>query len=388
MSDEQASAQRLKLVEAANRGLSQAWARAFLRKPSLDPNCLVAKAERREAMRLGPGDWREGLDILTRDLRDLAALNPLGRSMAHGQLVSILRQRMRAQRLWQRRPEILAQPIDRPLIILGQMRSGTTLMHRLLACDPRFAFTRLHETLYPLARSRVPGRLQAGLVAALLDALNPNLKAAHPTAVDAAEEEFGLHAFSLHGAMFEAQWNVPSFARWSEERDLTPVYREFRQVLQTLRWRRGDPPAAVQLLKAPQFMQDLPSLLDAFPGARIVFLRRDLIEVMASTASLVWNQRRIQSDEADAAAIGAEWRRKIILREERAQAPLSRLPPSHLMAVDFGRLTQDWEREIGRVYRWLGLVLGPGVREKMRRVAAGSGHRGHLYAPEQFGLDC
>jgi hypothetical protein len=108
---------------------------------------------------------------------------------------------------------------------------------------------------------------------------------------------------------------------------------------------------------------------------------------MASTASLVWNQRRIQSDDADPLAIGAEWRRKTILREERAETALSRRPPSNLVTVDFQHLTRDWERQIGRVYEELGFVLDGRVREKMSRVAGVSSHRGHRYLPEQFGLD-
>jgi hypothetical protein len=376
----------LKWVNAANRGLARAWASGLLAEPTLDAAVLIDKAERLEGGALERDHSQEALRVLTDDLHDVAALNPLGRAMAHGQLVNILRQRIRAGRLWRRRPAILANTIERPVIILGQMRSGTTLTHRLLACDPRFSFTRLHETLDPSAASRLIGAWRAQMVGGVLHRLNPRLKAAHPTSAGAAEEEFGLHAFSLHGAMFEAQWHVPNYARWSEARDLAPVYREFRQLLQTLRWRRRDRVDTIQLLKAPQFMQDLPALLRQFPDARIVLLVRDPAEVMASSASLVWNQQRIQSDAADPRRIGAEWRRKTLLREERARRALEPVCKNRLLTVEFNRLRADWRREIDRVYDYLGLAPTSSTLKRMERVASAPGHREHRYSAADFGL--
>ena len=377
---------RLRIVHLANTGLDRAWSRRVLSEPPIDAPSLIAKAERLEHGAIEPGDWAPALEVLTADLGQSAALNPLGRSMAHGQLVEVLRQRIRASRLWRRKPEILARPIERPVVILGQMRSGTTLMHRLLACDPRFSFTRLHETLWPLARDSGVAVVKAGLLRAWLGLCNPALRSAHPTAALAPEEEFGLHAFSIHGAMFEAQWYVPNFARWSESRDLTAVYREFRQLLQTLRWRRGDRSGAVQLLKAPQFMQDLEALLGEFPDARIVLLSRDPLDVVASSASLVWHQQRIQSDSTDRHRIGREWLRKTKLRSARAAAALERVSSERLVSVAFDDLSTDWMREVRRIYDRFGMDLQPTVLARMAGVAGASAHRDHAYSAAQFGL--
>lgn len=378
---------RLPVVDLANRALESAWTRDRRNGPPLDPQSLIAKAERCEKSALEPGHWQEALAVLADDLQQLAALNPLGHAMAHGQLVGILRQRIRAARLWHYQPSILASPIRSPVIILGQMRSGTTLTQRLLACDPLFSFTRLHETSWPLVRNQMVARGLALLVQTGLHFANPQLRSVHPTAPTAPEEEFGLHALSLHGAMFEAQWNVPNFARWSEQRDLKPVYREFHQLLQTLRWRRRDRPDAIQLLKAPQFMQDLDAVLDEFPDARILYLAREPFEVMASSASLVWNQQRIQSNKADPHRIGLEWRRKTLLREERRRSALARLPESRVLRIGFSDLSADWAREIERVYDHLDLPLKPSVFARMQKVTRSDVHRGHRYSPGQFGLD-
>jgi hypothetical protein len=379
--------QDLPLVEILNRALRRAWSSGLSPEPSLDAGELAEAAMRRERGELESGCWEDALDRLTGDLQGSAALNPLGRTIAHGLLVRMLGQRIRAARLWRSRPKIFDRPIDAPVIVLGHMRSGTTQLHRLLACDPRFAFTRMHETLQPLPAGRLQGMAFAAAVRGLLDLCNPELRKIHPSSALAPEEEFGLHGFSLHGAMFEAQWNVPAFARWCEGRDLRPVYREFRRLVQTLCWRRGEPPERMVLLKAPQFMQDLDAVLEAFPGARILWMKRDMESVVASSASLVWNQQRVQSDRADPLRIGREWRRKTSLRQEKAQLALAQQrPATAALPVDYSKMNADWRGQVRRIYDFLGMTLPDAVEARMARIASSSDHAGHRYSAEHFGL--
>ena len=92
---------------------------------------------------------------------------------------------------------------------------------------------------------------------------------------------------------------MPSFAQYWEGADKTPLYRQFADLARTAAWFRGDPVGRPYILKAPQFLQDLPTLARTFPDARFIRLERDPARVVASSASLVWNQMRIQSDRAD-----------------------------------------------------------------------------------------
>jgi hypothetical protein len=378
-------AQQLPLPHVIGRALCTAWSSGLLPEPALNAETLIGLASAREGTRPDPGSWRDALDVLVEDLRDSAALNPLGRTIAHGQIVKIVRQRIRAAHLWAREPQILDVPVAAPVVILGHMRSGTTRLQRLLACDARFAFTRLHETLNPLGGG-VGALASAAAVRTLLQASNPQVGPIHPTSPRAAEEEFGLHAFAVHGAMFEAQWHVPRFARWCEQRDCAEVYAEFRRLVQTLRWRRRDAPSRIQLLKAPQFMQDLEALLDAFPGARLLWIERDLGQVVASSASLVWHQQRIQSDRADPLRAGREWLRKTELRQGAAAEAVRRKSAVPLLRIRYGAMNADWRTELSRIYDFLGLPLSDALAARMQAVAASRAHHGHHYTREQFGL--
>lgn len=374
-------------VARANRALSAVWRSGLLPRPILDASHFEKVALRGAPIRALGADtgWREALQRLVEALRHEAELNPLGLAMSHGQVVMALRARMRAVRLWRRHPEILERPIVAPIIVLGQMRSGTTRLQRLLACDGRLAHTRMHESMTPVPqRGR---RLRARVGLAMLRRLNPEIARIHPTAPSDPEEEFGLFSFSFGSAQFEAQWRVPSFSRWWEAADRGVMYAEFKSLLQTVGWARGEATDRPWILKAPQFLQDLPAVLGAFPDARLLCLERDLTQVVPSSASLVWNQMRIQSDDIDPHWVGREWLRKTRQREEMTQNTVAARPSLPRLHVGFEAMNRDWQAEMARIYDFLGLELTPELANRMTAYVAGArAHHGHRYGLADFGL--
>lgn len=376
----------------ASRALDSAWRRGVLPRPVMDADAFEAAALRgADPATLGPDTgWRTPFRLLAEALRDEADLNPLGRALAHGQIVQLLRARMRAVALWARHAEILETPIAPPIVILGPMRSGTTRLQRLLACDRRFAHTRTFESLHPIPfRSRGPDRraLLTRIALAVVERLNPAVAAIHPTRPYDPEEEFGLLSTSFGPPQFEVQWRVPSFTRWWETSDKECLYKEMRKLLQTISWHRGASPDRPWILKVPQYMEDLPALLAAFPGARLLCLDRDLAQVVASSASLVWHQMRIQSDNVDPAWIGEEWLRKTLRRNRIAAETRAARPDVPQLDLDYSAMDRDWRGEIRRVYDFLGLALTPEVERRMAAyLDRARAHRGHRYSLGQFGL--
>ena len=373
--------------------LGTAWGKGWLPCPDLDPERLIAAACRPAP----PGDleagcWRERLNVLTEALESEASLNRLGRTIAYGQLVMALRNRLLGQDLWRRNPEIADYPIESPLLVIGQMRSGTTRVQRLLACDPRFTFTRFFESWAPFPASRCltfddrPLRAWAGLRCAHL--LNPEFRYIHPTGVREADEEIGLQNMSIFGSAFEAQWRVPSFAAHIEAADGRPIYAEFKRQLQTIGWLRRSQRPRPWVLKLPQFAQDAEALLATFPDARIIVVERDQADVVASSASLVRNQMLVQSDQVDAEWIGREWVRKTQLRKARLIGALSASTMPRAV-VRFDAFGADWLGEMTRVYDMLGVPLAPHVQRRMIAFLAAPKHRAlanHRYGLAEFGL--
>lgn len=383
---------RLRIIDAA---LDRAWQRGWATRPTLDPDELIRKATRKTDLPMahdGQG-WRERLALLGGDLESVADLTPLGRTIAHGQLVAALCNRIRFQALWQKHPEIAQQPIAAPIIVIGQMRSGTTRMQRLLACDPRLTFTRFFESWNPLPRNAArmwfdDRKLRGRLALLSVRMLDPAFDTIHPTRWNAADEEIGLQSVSIFGSAFEAQWRVPAYTAAVEADDGIEAYAEFRQLLQTVAWLRRDDGTRPWILKVPQFSQDLAAVLHTFPDARVVCLSRDPQQVIASSASLVRNQMAIQSASVDPEWIGREWTRKVALREGRTASARagSAVPQVDVAYDDVGC---DWQGEMARVYRMLGMPLPASVLARMRDYA-GKSHSGsrarHHYRAADFGL--
>ena len=365
---------RAALVDRLNELLESAWNKGWLSRPPLDPEALMAKAAApvkaggetggRDAEDVA--DFRIRLERLTGALVSEADLNPLGQAIAHGQLVRVIRQRLRLGRWWTRYPALAATPIAPPILVVGQMRAGTTRVHRLLAADPAHTATRFCDSWNPVPQKRLDLRaLKCGL--ALLGArrIDPWIDTIHPFGARRADEELGWLASALDHCAYEAQWRIPGYTAFSEARDPAPIYREFARILATdaARHRNAGVP---RVMKVPQFAEDLCSVLEQFPGARVVVARREPADIAASAASLVANQMTIQCDNVDLGWIEQEWRRKIALREERLEQGLARFT-GPVARVDFAALEADWEGEMRAVYAALGLDLGPAALAAMRR---------------------
>lgn len=372
------------------------WSQAILPDPDLMEETLFAMA--RDQTRLhdfGDTDFLSALRALLPAMREEAHLNPLGRVIGHGSLLKVLKERAWATRLFKEHPEIDARPLAPPVIIVGPMRSGTTRIQRLLAQDRRFAHLKLWEAMCPAPwprsrRGRSDPRaayVKRGL--GFLNWINPQIAASHPTGAHEPDEELGLLEASFWGAQIEAQRRIPSYARWAETADARPAYAYMARLLKLIGWWRGEDPGKPWLLKTPEHMQNLDVLLDTFPGARIIFTHREPTRVVASSASLAWNQMVVQTDALDPHWVGAEWLHKTAWRIDRVEEVRA---TSTFPAIDitFDELDQDWRAAVRRIYSFLGMALpgdvGDAMHAYMQREAKTGRHREHRYILEDFGL--
>ena len=119
--------------------------------PTLDPDELIAQARAETGLReFDEPDVVAPLRVLTRALREEARLTPGGQYFWSGRLHGILVARLRGRDWVRRHPEILDEQLPPPVVILGPARTGTTLLHRLLAADPRFYSAAWWECRFPV----------------------------------------------------------------------------------------------------------------------------------------------------------------------------------------------------------------------------------------------
>ena len=342
--------------------------------------------------------FHEPFEVLLKAVNEEARLNAAGDFSAMLYFNQVLMHRLLSEWWFKRHPEILDRSLKRPVVIVGPMRSGTTRLHRLLASDRRFSHMRSFETISPVPRQDfeevLAGRKKdfrpvlAKRVMRVARLANPRTLSIHPTGPYEPEEELGLLVASLYGMKHEAQWHVPSYARWCEAADATPAYRYMADQLRLIGWSQQESSLRPWILKTPQHMLDLPALLRVFPDARLIFTHRDPQQVVGSAASLAWNQTIIYSDHADADAIGKEWLRKSHLQVERMMAARESIPAERMIDVQYDDVDRDWRGTMKRVYEFLDLDMEPAVpaMEGYLERAKDLKRHPHRYSLEMFGL--
>lgn len=382
------------LTEAARAAIAGAEARAA--SITLTPDALIAAAKERTGL-AAFGDWplEAPLTALCQSLNEEMDLHALGRTYAFEQLAGALATRLRMVDLWKRRPEILEQRIERPIIIIGLPRSGTTILHRLLARDPEARISPFWEQVAPLplgdpdvAPPEPDPRI--ALIQGSLDTLHtmaPEMARMHEIRVDEPDEDITLLMPAFASLQFEWSYVVPGYSKFYQQADHMAGYAYFKQVLQTMQHLRG---AGRWVLKAPQHLEQLGPLMNAFPDATFVQTHRDPVPAIISLASLTTYGQRRYFAHPDPHAVGANIA-DIVERLLRRGVEDRREADARFVDIQFPDLVADPIGCVRRIY-----AAGDGAAPSAQAEAAMSAwiadnrqekHGKHDYAPEDFALD-
>lgn len=378
------------------RALNAVWGalqRRGLARSALTRESLVRSARRRTGLEDLGADFeapvtRESLARLLAALEDEARLHPFGRMVIRGTLVELLATRLRLEALVQRHPEIEAAPVEAPVFIAGLARTGTTLLHRLLGCEPRLRPLLSWEGLSPappLGGRRDRRMARARTAERSLRYLAPEFFAIHPVEAEGYEEDVLLQDGSFMSPTVDATLPVPRYSAWLHGVDQRPMYRYFRRLVQLLLWQRP----GIYLGKTPHHLENLPALLEVFPGARVIVTHRDPAKVVPSFCSMMAHGRRLFSQEVDLLDVGRQLRAKQWKGVTDAMEARRRLPEAAFVDVHYADLMADPLKEVRRIYDFLGWQLEPAVSRAMQAYCSRNpkDKRGrHAYTPEAFGL--
>ena len=249
---------------------------------------LIETAKRRCGLDdFGEGDFFEALSRLLESCHDEARLNLTGRIALRVDALETLCARLQMERDRQLYPNIARQEIREPLFIVGLPRSGTTVLHRLLAADPEHRSPLMWEVRSPSPPTLVDEkrRIQrATRSCKFFNWLVPTFRYVHAVGAEVPQECVSLMTPTFLSDQFDAMYYVPSYRTWFFRQDLRPAYEYHRRFLQHLQFRRG---AGRWILKAPTLMFALPALLSVYPGALFVQTHRTPVDAMASVSSQI-----------------------------------------------------------------------------------------------------
>ncbi|MGB2810291.1 MAG: sulfotransferase, partial [Mycobacterium sp.] len=241
----------------------------------LDPDRLIEQAcELAGSDDFSDADgWRENLSRLVDDLVSEADLSPIGVEVAAADVIMPLRNRLQITHWRKHNPEIAHERIQRPIVIIGQPRTGTTILYDLLAQDPELRAPLTWEVDHPFPVPQPatydtdPRIAETQAQLEMSEQLIPGFMKFHPMDALVGQECVRIFAGTFCSMIFTVQYRLPNYQRWlMHHADHSPTYRYHRKFLQHLQ--SGVP--GQWLLKTPAHLWQLTDLLAEYPDALLV----------------------------------------------------------------------------------------------------------------------
>lgn len=336
------------------------------------------------------------IDALIPSLNKQAKLSPEGDYGAQHMIVSGLVNRLRHVQLLKDNPDILKEKVNVTAVLTGLPRTGSTMLHRMLAAAPNLTGVKWYETqnYVPLdgeKRGNPTPRLEAakGVLAYMLEKI-PELMSIHPMDIEQPDEEVIILGQLFSSSMIESTYFVPDYAAWLSGQDPRPAYDDLIQILQSLQWQDPSRKGKSWVLKTPGHLMGLQTVLDVFPKAKIVMTHRDPVSTIPSYCSMEASLYKMGSDEISNAEIGTYWMARLKDWLDNFMQVRARADASRFIDVNYKDLLSSAAQEGGRVLAAAGIPMSPAIKDGMEEwiEANRREHRAaHKYSLEDFGLD-
>jgi len=339
---------------------------------------INADSAMRMAERLtGLGDWgddgiRDRIADTIAGIReiDLSTTGRFGvRYVLHWQLTN----KLRVVDAIKRHPELLEIPIEKPLVITGFFRTGTTFLHAVLAADPNNRVGRAWELTYPVGRRHDPlgdaawRQMKARVTLGLNHAFIPDQEVAHHVTPSSFEECLFLLQNEFASVTVFAAWGTWAYAWKMLDWDMTSPYRSHKRQLQILTSQRA---ARRWSLKCPWHLWNLDALLEVYPDARIIQTHRDLSKAIGSQASLSARMVAKMQRSMSMREVGDFWLHYSRAGLERGLSARARLPRAQIYDLRLDDLLAHPIDVLEDIYRHFDIEYDAGLtRRFLGRIA-------------------
>lgn len=299
------------------------------------------------------------------------------------------------------------QKVNHPVFVLGNYRSGTTFLHRLLALDTR-SFTAMAGWEIFLAPSIIQRKFMRAFVAAdralgghLLTAFDrfwqKNVQknvTFHQLGVTEPEEDEGILAHIWSGII---PWNlfpimedgVPEYATFDtslSEREKKRVMTFYRRCVQRHLYAHGG--RKRYLSKSPSFSGKVDALYKTFPDAKIIYLIRNPLEMVPSAISMWAFKWNVTCSPLDNYPYEDELLEMIKYWYQHPLERLAEAPEDSYLIVRFEELIADPERVVRHVYDHFGFKMSRRFEKRLLRQTQRAKKRSSQgkYSLEEMGL--
>ncbi|APE14491.1 sulfotransferase family protein [Mycolicibacterium pallens] len=296
-------------------------------------------------------------------------LRQLIRSSLRARVIRKVRNRLSLTDLLKRYPEIEAIPIERPLIVVGMPRSGTTHLVNLIAEDPRRRALPYWEAEDPIpALGQGPDvfgvdprytRVKAEHEA--LMATTPYVAAMHDRFPEAIEEEVELLDLDMAGYVLEWHARVPGWRDYYLGLDHVRHYAYLKKILQALTFLRGP---RTWVLKSPQHAEQLGPLMATFPDATVAFTHRDPVAVIQSAITMMAYSDRLRRTSIDPDWLVDYWSDRIRRLLTACVRDRDLVAPERSVDIGFHHLNGNEMPVLSDYYQRAGIDIPPKVAKR------------------------
>ena len=341
----------------------------------------------------GNDSFREGLEVYCESLDAEAQLNDIGTLAVPSVIVAALANRLRVLDWVRNHPDVTSERIDAPVVVIGMFRAGTTFLSYLLDQDRRNRALLRWESSDSAPPSspadhrggpRVDAAREQG---AMLDDLNPRMRAVHHEEADGPTECVAVMSQDFKSLSWEAITNVGSYGEWLMQTDHQSAYEYHRVVLQVL---QSGGVRGLWTLKSPHHALALDALTAVYPDARLVLLHRDPVVLCASVCSLIRTLTATFSDADHQGYIAKKWPAMLEESIRRIDTFRATNPQHPIVDVRYADLVSDPLATVTSLYDTLGENLDEDAAAAMTAYvdANPKGKFGaHGYDLTEFGLD-
>ena len=367
----------------------------YARKPFIAEQLMEKAVHATGLSDFGDPAFREGLDLLCKSYSQDSHVTGLGQMAGRGVIVASLSNRLRLVDWYKTHPEVSHEVIEKPWVITGLVRSGTTLSSNLLDLDPKVR-TPLHwETDFPVPPSMLatehadPRIAESEKKLAMLYKLSPPMKAIRAMEATRPEECLLIMQMDFKSYMFGSITSLATeYIEWYLHADKHSTYRLHKQLLQI--W-QSTVPTETWGLKAPNHMHGIVPLMATYPDARLIWNHRDPLVCIPSVTNLALSFLRIHQPDLDPAEAAHSYNNDWLAGIEKMIAyDKSRSDRGWCHHMYYKDIVRDPVATLSAAYQHFGETLEP-VHE--RRIKAWVEQRPqhsfgkHKYSLEEFGLD-
>jgi hypothetical protein len=306
----------------------------------------------------GGDSWRAGLHLLVESCESAPGVNPGGREFVYSQFVDALWNRLRVVDYVKHHPEVLDEHVERPLVVLGLPRTGTSLASYLLDQDPlrRSLLTwEAGDSVPPSTPDTLRSDPRCLQKKAELDVLAEGLKAAniplvHWDEADGPTECLFVQNQDFKAYLWEAFMPTPAYADWLLHTDMSSAYAYERMVLQLLQSRAP----GTWSLKMPSHAVHIETLVATYPDVRMVWAHRDPFKSTASFLRLNYLSRAATGADIEVDVTVANVLRQLTEHIDRPLATRRRIGDDRFFDLHYADLMRDPVTVMRSLYDWAG----------------------------------